>query len=79
MSRQFMCSLCSVPYTQDEGHDYNKCVTRLEDRVTNAQEIIERAEYALIKALELLEKQKNGTVGFIFPPIAEDHVDLDTP
>ncbi|KKN86856.1 hypothetical protein LCGC14_0264150 [marine sediment metagenome] len=67
-NRKFLCSLCGVSYTQDEGHDYRQCVTRLEDRIANSKEIIERSEYSLIKALEHLEKQKNGIKGFAFPP-----------
>ncbi len=67
-NRGFMCSNCSVPYTQDEGHDYRLCVIRLEDRIANAKEAIERAEYSLVKARELLEKQKAGGKGFTFPP-----------
>ncbi len=67
-NRSFMCSNCGQPYTQDEGHDYRLCVARLEDRITNAKEVVERAEYSLVKARELLEKQKNGVKGFIFPP-----------
>lgn len=28
-----ICSLCGVGYTDEEGHDYDKCVLRCGDRI----------------------------------------------
>ena len=67
-NRNFMCSNCGVSYTGGEGHDYRLCAVRLEDRITNAKEVIERAEHSLVRVRKLREKQENGTVGLIFPP-----------
>lgn len=51
------CSFCNAPYTDEKGHDYDKCVTTLETRLSNSSQTHERIQQALDKAIGVQDRR----------------------